>query len=105
MIRRYSDFEWLSSELVKQYPGTIVPPLPEKQAVGNLSNEFVESRRRALEKFLVRVAIHPDLGYSTFFVSFLQKGWSLVYYFVSIVTSTIITFIFIITTSGEAPLI
>jgi len=74
VIRRYSDFEWLSNELIKFYPGIIIPPLPEKQSVGNLTNEFVESRRRALEKFLFRIAIHPDLGYSTFFIAFLQKG-------------------------------
>lgn len=50
VIRRYSDFVWLSDQLAKDVPGSIVPPLPEKAVVGRFSAEFVESRRRLLEK-------------------------------------------------------
>lgn len=46
--------------------------LPEKQTVGRFGPEFVESRRRALEKFLHRIADHLELGSSPQFVSFLQ---------------------------------
>ena len=41
--------------------------------VGNLSTEFVESRRRSLEKFLYRITQHPELSNSLHFVAFLQK--------------------------------
>lgn len=72
VVRRYSDFSWLSGELSREFPGVIVPPLPEKQTVGRFGSEFVESRRRGLEKFLQRIASHNEIGNSEFFVTFLQ---------------------------------
>lgn len=70
--RRYSDFTWLSNELATDYPGTIIPPLPDKQTVGRFNTEFVEARRRALERFLRRISSHPDLVQSPSFISFLE---------------------------------
>lgn len=46
VLRRYSDFLWLYDRLHKERAGAIVPHLPEKQAVGKFSPEFVEERRR-----------------------------------------------------------
>jgi hypothetical protein len=63
---------WLTTELTRNYPGIIIPAIPEKQAVGRVSPEFVETRRRALEKFLHRVAEHQELSASSAFVIFLQ---------------------------------
>jgi hypothetical protein len=57
---RYSDFEWLQSELISEFPWIIVPSIPEK-AIGNvvigteLSSRFYDKRRRGLELFLNRV--------------------------------------------------
>lgn len=39
----------------------MVPPPPEKQAVGRFDVEFVESRRQALERMLNKIAAHPIL--------------------------------------------
>jgi sorting nexin-1/2 len=72
VVRRYNDFTWLAGELSYDFPGVIVPPLPDKQSVGRFTDEFVESRRRSLEKFLQRVATHSELGHSVQFVAFLQ---------------------------------
>lgn len=72
VVRRYSDFSWLSSELAKEFPGAIIPPLPDKQAVGRFSSEFIETRRRALERFIIRVVAHAELGSSKHLVAFLQ---------------------------------
>ena len=72
VIRRYSDFVWVSEQLGKDVPGSIVPPLPEKAVVGRFSAEFVESRRRMLEKFLNRLAVHEELCDSKYFKLFLQ---------------------------------
>jgi len=72
VARRYSDFEWLSKELAKAFPGIIIPPVPDKQAVGRFQDEFVESRRRSLEKFLVRIANHEDLCDAQAFHTFLN---------------------------------
>ena len=46
VLRRYSDFLWLYERLHKERAGSIVPYLPEKQAVGKFSPEFVEERRK-----------------------------------------------------------
>jgi hypothetical protein len=72
--RRYSDFSWLWSELSYQNPGIIVPSLPDKQTVGRFTPEFIESRRRGLEKFLLRVLAHSDLGQSHLMATFLQAS-------------------------------
>lgn len=61
VLRRYSDFLWLYERLHKERAGSIVPPLPEKQAVSRFSPEFVEERRNSLERFLRRVILHPEL--------------------------------------------
>lgn len=42
-------------------PGVVVPPPPEKQAVGRFDSNFVESRRAALERMLNKTAAHPTL--------------------------------------------
>lgn len=34
VVRRYRDFLLLTSILEKRYPGVIVPPVPEKSALG-----------------------------------------------------------------------
>lgn len=72
VIRRYSDFEWLGKRLQSAFPGAIVPPIPSKALVGRFEASFVETRRRALERFLMRVAGHPELGNSADLVTFLQ---------------------------------
>lgn len=61
VLRRYSDFLWLYDRLHLDRPGAVVPPLPEKQPVGRFSPTFVEDRRVHLERFLRRVAVHPEL--------------------------------------------
>ncbi|KAJ1974413.1 Vacuolar protein sorting-associated protein vps5 [Dimargaris xerosporica] len=60
--RRYRDFHWLFTQLHQSNPGVIIPPVPEKQSLGRFQDEFVETRRHGLEKFLKRVATHPLLN-------------------------------------------
>ncbi|ODA78995.1 hypothetical protein RJ55_04585 [Drechmeria coniospora] len=59
--RRYRDFLWLYNTLHGNNPGYIVPPPPDKQAVGRFDSNFVEARRSALEKMLNKTAAHPTL--------------------------------------------
>eukprot|EP00571_Detonula_confervacea_P017807 CAMPEP_0172298356 /NCGR_PEP_ID=MMETSP1058-20130122/1053_1 /TAXON_ID=83371 /ORGANISM="Detonula confervacea, Strain CCMP 353" /LENGTH=523 /DNA_ID=CAMNT_0013007625 /DNA_START=124 /DNA_END=1695 /DNA_ORIENTATION=- len=72
VLRRYSDFLWLYDRLHKEKAGGIIPPLPEKQAVSRFSPEFVEDRRRALEKFVRRVILHPELWEANCLMTFLR---------------------------------
>ncbi|KAL7751668.1 Vacuolar protein sorting-associated protein vps5 [Sorochytrium milnesiophthora] len=73
VTRRYRDFLWLNNRLVSRYPGVIVPPIPEKQTMGRFQDDFVESRRLALERCLTRIAAHPALYNDDDFRVFLES--------------------------------
>ncbi|KAL0728544.1 hypothetical protein Bca4012_024637 [Brassica carinata] len=74
VIRRYSDFVWLRDRLFEKYRGVFVPPLPEKSAVEKFrfTAEFIEMRRAALDIFVNRIALHPELQQSEDLRTFLQ---------------------------------
>ncbi|KAJ3416832.1 Vacuolar protein sorting-associated protein 5 [Chytridiales sp. JEL 0842] len=59
--RRYRDFLWLYNQLVDRYPGAIIPPIPEKLAIGRFQDEFIEARRAALERCIRKITSHPLL--------------------------------------------
>lgn len=83
--RRFSDFLGLHSKLASKYMhiGYIVPPAPEKSIVGmtkvkvgkeDLSSaEFVEKRRAALERYLMRTVNHPALLKDPDVIQFLEN--------------------------------
>ncbi|XP_067903358.1 sorting nexin-12 isoform X1 [Heterodontus francisci] len=65
--RRYSDFEWLKSELERDSK-IVVPPLPGKALKrqlpfrmdeGIFEESFIEERRVGLEQFINKIAGHP----------------------------------------------
>ena len=83
--RRFSDFLGLHEKLSEKHLhlGRIIPPTPEKSAVGtakvkmakedNLSSApFLEKRRAALERYLNRNASHPTLCADPDFREFLE---------------------------------
>jgi hypothetical protein len=72
VIRRYSDFAWLRQVLSGELPAVIVPPLPEKAVMNRFSPEFVEGRRRALERFVSRCAEHPFIREAEIFKTFIS---------------------------------
>ncbi len=51
VYRRYSDFTWLNKEISRQYPLESMPYLPEKQTLGRFDINFLETRRKQLEKY------------------------------------------------------
>ncbi|OCL04201.1 Vps5-domain-containing protein [Glonium stellatum] len=71
--RRYRDFLWLYTQLHNNNPGVIIPPPPEKQAVGRFDADFVESRRAALERMLNKTAAHPILQHDGDLKLFLES--------------------------------
>ncbi|KAI4203650.1 MAG: hypothetical protein LQ350_001651 [Teloschistes chrysophthalmus] len=71
--RRYRDFLWLYNSLHNNSPGVVVPPPPEKQAVGRFDSNFVESRRAALERMLNKTAAHPILQHDGDLKIFLES--------------------------------
>ncbi|XP_056869245.1 LOW QUALITY PROTEIN: sorting nexin-7 [Takifugu flavidus] len=66
--RRYQDFLWLRGRLEDSYPTLIVNPLPEKFVmkgmVERFNDDFIETRRKALDRFLNKVSAHPVLSHS-----------------------------------------
>lgn len=71
--RRYRDFLWLYNSLHNNNPGIVVPPPPEKQAVGRFDTSFVESRRQALERMLNKISAHPVLQHDADLKIFLES--------------------------------
>ncbi|XP_064188268.1 sorting nexin-7 isoform X2 [Anguilla rostrata] len=73
--RRYQDFHWLKGRLEEAHPTLIVHPLPEKFVmkgmVERFNEDFIETRRKALHRFLNRIADHPILSCSEDFKIFL----------------------------------
>jgi hypothetical protein len=61
VMRRFSDFLWLYNQLLHKYPGVIIPPVPDKQAVGRFGEEFIENRRIALQRFMNLISQHEVL--------------------------------------------
>lgn len=83
--RRFSDFLGLHVKLVEKHLhlGRIVPPAPEKHVLSMTkvkmskdeavtSDEFIEKRRIALERYLRRTANHPVLRMDPDFREFLE---------------------------------
>jgi len=75
-VRRYSDFDWLHDSLKYEYKHLIIPPLPEKAIFDRFSPEFVEYRRKELERFLKRTLAHPELKQSNSLRIFLTASES-----------------------------
>lgn len=71
--RRYRDFRWLYRQLQSTHPGRIVPPPPDKQAVGRFNEDFIEGRRFALERMLKKISENPVLHNDPDFIMFLQS--------------------------------
>ncbi|KAF7193121.1 Vacuolar protein sorting-associated protein vps5 [Pseudocercospora fuligena] len=73
VTRRYRDFLWLYERLHDTNPGVVVPPPPEKQAVGRFDTNFIESRRMALERMVNKIAAHPVLQMDGDLKTFLES--------------------------------
>ncbi|XP_067291285.1 sorting nexin-7 isoform X1 [Pseudorasbora parva] len=73
--RRYQDFLWLKGRLEEAHPTLIVHPLPEKFVmkgmVERFNEDFIETRKKALHRFLNRIAEHPIFSSSEDFKIFL----------------------------------
>ena len=80
--RRYQDFFWLKEKLEEAHPTLIIPPLPEKfivkRTVERINDDFIETCRKALHKFLNQIADHRTLTFNEDFKIFLTaQAWEL----------------------------
>ncbi|UYV75916.1 SNX8 [Cordylochernes scorpioides] len=62
--RRYTDFVALHELLLQRFPYRLIPSLPPKQGVSVVRENasFLETRRKALKRFLTLVARHPIIA-------------------------------------------
>jgi len=73
VTRRYRDFRWLYDTLNTNNPGIVIPPPPDKQAMGRFGEDFVETRRMALERMLQKCVTHPTLQHDGDLKIFLES--------------------------------
>ena len=71
--RRYSDFEWLRSILLSNFPASWIPPIPIKSYSDRFDNEFIEKRMRYLQKFIDSIVDSPNLVNSIYFYDFISN--------------------------------
>ena len=79
--RRYSEFDELREILQRNFLGYVIPPLPPKKVISNLSTELIKKRKIGLELFLNDLLMHPVLKHSEFLLKFLsvsKKEWEIV---------------------------
>ncbi|KAG0764849.1 hypothetical protein G6F24_004895 [Rhizopus arrhizus] len=81
--RRYSEFESLRKSLVRLYPVLLIPPIPEKHTLSEYTrkdenNAMIDKRKRMLERFLVRIGVHPILSQEHVFHRFIHgnESWN-----------------------------
>ena len=60
-FRRYSEFLIFRDYLFARYPGLYIPPVPTKQAKGNMTPLFIEERQYYLNQFLIKMCELPFL--------------------------------------------
>jgi len=70
-VRRFKDFVWLYDSLSEEFPGAIIPPLPPKSHRNKFEENFLNARVTALQKFLTKLASHPELSTAQNFKAFL----------------------------------
>lgn len=77
--KRFQDFCFLHDALTKEFPASIVPPLPDKRRIGYLigdrfSDAFIQRRVSELQLFLERICRHPILQRATILQQFLASS-------------------------------
>ncbi|ATY64244.1 vacuolar targeting protein Atg24 [Cordyceps militaris CM01] len=76
--RRFTDFVFLYKQLMRDFPATAVPPLPDKQRMeyvrgDRFGSDFTSRRSHSLQRFLVRLSLHPVLRRAPILHSFLES--------------------------------
>ena len=77
IFRRFKQFDMLRRTLFSRFLGLYVPPIPEKKAMGNTTNYFVEERMHYLNKFIQAICKLPYLYESYEFATFLRPAGDL----------------------------
>ncbi|CAD8063621.1 unnamed protein product [Paramecium sonneborni] len=77
--RKYTHFEWLNAALKREFPGILIPAIPQKSVLAKINltehTQIVrEKRYRQFEEFLNKIKEHPQLQISSKFQIFLTAS-------------------------------
>ncbi|CAG9333454.1 unnamed protein product [Blepharisma stoltei] len=72
MRRRYSQIRQLH-QILKNFSSQ-VPKFPPKKIFGNKNKEFLETRKKGLEDYLISIANNHELGQSAYFKDFIRPN-------------------------------
>ncbi|KAH6991247.1 hypothetical protein BKA56DRAFT_512292 [Ilyonectria sp. MPI-CAGE-AT-0026] len=76
--RRFTDFVFLYKQLMRDFPASAVPPLPDKQRMeyvrgDRFGSDFTARRGHSLQRFLIRLSLHPTLRRAPILHTFLES--------------------------------
>ncbi|TWU76267.1 intercellular trafficking and secretion [Metarhizium rileyi] len=76
--RRFTDFVFLYKQLMRDYPATAVPPLPDKQRMeyvrgDRFGSDFTSRRAHSFQRFLARLSLHSILRRAPILHNFLES--------------------------------
>ncbi|KAK3329599.1 sorting nexin-4 [Apodospora peruviana] len=76
--RRFTDFVFLYKVLCREFQASAVPPLPDKQRMeyvrgDRFGSDFTARRAYSLQRFLLRLALHPVLRRASILHTFLES--------------------------------
>lgn len=79
--RRYKQFTWLYDRLNEKFTTISIPPLPERpHTAGKFEQDFISTRIRLLQLWVLRMCKHPVVSHADVFLHFLtctdDKKWS-----------------------------
>jgi hypothetical protein len=72
--RRFNEFVLLQKEIAKEYPGSIMAPLPKDQVFGRFKPAFIESRMRSLEECLRKLYSNKEISISSCWSDFFTSS-------------------------------
>ena len=72
--RRFNEFVLLQKEIAKEFPGTIIAPLPKDQVFGRFKPAFIESRMRGLEECLKKTYEDEEISKSCCWTPFFSSS-------------------------------
>lgn len=70
--RRFSDFLWLRTILLREYPACYIPPMPSKDGKRNFDDGYLNRRMAYLQFFIDGICAHRELRSSEYFLQFLK---------------------------------
>jgi len=72
VTRRYSDFQWLRTMLIRDFPGFYIPPMADKGKFRSFEMDYLKNRMGYLQEFIDCLAQHTELRTSQIFIDFLK---------------------------------